>query len=122
MTRLQQEPTGKIHRVDPEAAARLKVLMAEKVKNQPQGQEPPRDDLLTSLLKNQHDHQEERNARMRKPEIPIAQIHHWHIILYQAGHSLESVAQQVGVSRNHLAQHFHKQSSGLELVLVDAGV
>ena len=99
-------PSGRIYEVDPAAVARLKAHFAKV--EAARADEPQRKsgDILSNLRKTQRERQEELNARMRKPKIPAALARRWHITFYQAGFTLQEVAQQAGVGRNLLARRF----------------
>lgn len=99
-------PSGTIYEVDPAAVARLKAHFAEL--EAARANEPQRKsgDILGNLRQTQRERQEELNARMRKPKIPAELARGWHVAYYQAGFTLQEIAEQTGVGRNLLARRF----------------
>ena len=101
-------PAGKMYPVDPEAVARLKAYDAERDKLRPSASKPGRGDILSNMLRTQHERQAELNARRRKPEIPAELAREWHITYYQAGFSIMEVAERAGVGRNRLTKRWRE--------------
>jgi DNA-binding NtrC family response regulator len=102
----ERKSAGKIYPVDPEAAARLKAYVCEKQKLEPSASKPEKGDILSNILRTQHERQAELNARKRKPEIAAELAHELHITYYQAGYSVKEVAEHAGVGRNRLARRW----------------
>ena len=104
----ERKSAGKIYPVDPEAAARLKAYVSEKQKLEPSASKLYKGDILSKILRTQHERQAELNARKRKPEIPAELAHQWHIDYYQAGYSIKEVAELAGVGRNRLTRRWRE--------------
>ena len=102
----ERKSAGEIYPVDPEAAARLKAYVSEKQKLEPSASKPDKGDILSNILRTQHERQAELNARRRLPEIPADLARQWHIDFYQAGLSIMEVAEKVGVGRNRLTRRW----------------
>ena len=102
----ERVPSGTIYEVDPAAVARLKAHFAHL--EAARANEPRRKtgDILGNLRSTQRERQEELNARMRKPEIPAELARGWHVTYYQAGFTLQEIAEQAGVGRGLLARRF----------------
>jgi hypothetical protein len=104
----ERNPAGKMYAVDPEAVARLKAYVAEKDKLRGPASKPEKGDILSNILRSQHERQAELNARRRKPEIPADLAREWHIDYYQAGYSIKEVAELAGVGRNRLTRRWRE--------------
>ena len=104
----ERNPAGKIYAVDPAAVARLKATMAEKERLRGAAAKPEKSDIMGNMLRTQHERQAELNARRRKPKIAADQAREWHITDYQAGFSIQEVAEWAGVGRNRLSRRWRE--------------